>query len=107
MKLAALFFAIALPAFAETPSTETPATQADVCEGMGDLAATLMRNRQDGIAMSVQMTLLENTDPSIKEMLRLMIIEAYDRARFSTEEYKQRSIDDFRTVFEAACYSNG
>jgi hypothetical protein len=80
-------------------ATATPALAQDPCTGIGDLAETMMTHRQGGTAISELMPKLDGNEMFIK-----MLLGAYGEPRYSTEEYRQRSIDDFRSLWELGCY---
>lgn len=80
--------------------TGTALAQEDKCKIVGDLANSVMDARQAGVAMSDIMALPSNTN-----LTRKMVIEAYKRPRFSTEEFQKSATADFRAEWEAACYS--
>lgn len=71
------------------------------CALQGNLAATIMKNRQHGIPMSQMMEV--DTDPKIKDFMDALIIMAYESPRFSTEEMQKRSVDDFRDRAYLSC----
>ena len=72
--------------------------QEDPCIILGELAATIMELRQGGANMGDVISLSDN------ELARMLVIEAYDTPRFSTEGYKQQAIADFANGVMVVCY---
>lgn len=71
------------------------------CESLASLAEVVMRNRQDGVAMSKMM---KNTPKTIfKSVIESLIITAYDTPRFSTKKMQQRATEDFRDEIYLEC----
>jgi hypothetical protein len=81
--------------------------RAAFCPVMGDISANLMGARQDGKVLSDAMRGMEGSlsDPLLGPIVRAMIIAAWERPRFSTQEYKDRAVVDFRNEIETQCYS--
>ena len=70
----------------------------DPCIIWGELAATIMELRQEGVNMGSAMSVTDN------ELARMLVIAAYDTPRFSTESYKQQAIQDFANEVMMVCY---
>ena len=65
-----------------------------------------MEGRQTHGVMSAAMaTSQEDTD--IDKLTRALIIEAYKRPRYQTEEVQREAIIGFRNEAELACYTDG
>jgi len=80
--------------------------ETDICPGLGGLAESIMRNRQDGVSMSEMMQIIppdDGTDP-VLPLVRVMIISAFEQPRFQTDRHQWREIQDFRADWELACY---
>lgn len=73
--------------------------QEDPCPAFGGLAETMMIARQSGLPMSQMMELAGEED-----IFRRMVIDAYDRPRYGTEEIQRLEIQDFRNEIEMDCY---
>ena len=73
------------------------------CSRFSSLAETIMTAHQSGVAMQDLVEDLGN-DERAKKSVMPIIIAAYQKPRFSTEEYKQRAIDSFRDQVAVACY---
>lgn len=74
-------------------------TQAQDCKVIGDLAEKTMEARQVGVSVSDMMDIAKDD-----RLLKSIILDAYKRPRFSTEEVQRRVITDFRADWEVACY---
>ena len=85
-----LFFAVAQPVLAEK--------EQNVCESMGELAYMVMELRQEGVPMSHVMQISDS------ELVKAIVVEAYDYPRFNSQEYKEKAADDFRNEVEVECY---
>lgn len=70
----------------------------DPCIIWGELAATIMELRQEGVNMGSAMGVTDN------ELARMLVIAAYETPRFSTEDYKQQAIQDFANEVMTICY---
>lgn len=88
-------YAIAAIALWATQAT----AQASPCTSIGDLAEQIMTHRQAGTAISQLMPMVEGNDLFVK-----MLLEAYQKPRFSSPEYKSREIEDYRNLWETGCY---
>lgn len=89
-----LILSLALLATPLTAETE------DVCANMGDAAEAIMSLRQNGYPISDLMDKFGDSN-----LFRAIILSAYEKPRFSTDEYKQESVRDFRNEVETLCYS--
>lgn len=88
-------YAIAAIALWATQAT----AQASPCTSIGDLAEQIMTHRQAGTAISQIMPMVEGNDLFVK-----MLLEAYQKPRFSSSEYQSREIEDYRNLWEIGCY---
>ncbi|MBT8412474.1 MAG: hypothetical protein KJP02_11855, partial [Octadecabacter sp.] len=76
-----------------------PSAIAEVCGGVGDLAADTMRQRQNGAAMSDMMAVAET------EMQRDMVGRAFSFHRWAGLPDMQRDeVIDFRNAWEMWCF---
>jgi len=71
------------------------------CDSYGGLAETIMSGRQSGTSMAKMMKVLNNDEGS--ELFEKLIIAAYDRPRYSTEQMQKRSIEEFRDKMYLEC----
>lgn len=97
MKLAivALFLCASSHAFAD----------AALCRSVESVAKTVMTARQNGRSMS---DMMESTSKiqgaKIAEMAKSIVKTAYDKPRFTTEEHKQRAIENHGNEWAAQCW---
>jgi len=79
----------------------TPLAHADQshCERVGILATSIMEARQSGAPMSELMKIADGN-----KLLQLMVVQAYEEPRFSSDRYQQNATNDFRAEWELACY---
>lgn len=88
--------AIAAIALALTLATSA---QADKCQDAGDLAESVMTARQNGTPISRLMEIANGQEVIVK-----MVLMAYGKPRYSTDEFQSRAIEDFRNLWEIGCY---
>ena len=94
----------ASPAQAAPVDLPTAEDKADPCSDMGELAETIMRLRQDGVALSSMLATLTKMDLESEDFLRDMTIEAFEETRWRTNESKHRAVQEFRERWELSCY---
>lgn len=81
----------------------------EACANVGHAAEAVMKARQNGVALQQVLDTMNKSqfsDDSTKAM-RAMIMMAYDRPRFNTEENKQNAINDFRDQVQLFCMKGG
>lgn len=84
-----------------------PDEDLEECKRMEDSAKMVMKARQAGAPMSKLWDVAVNThDEYLEGMYKMLIRNAFDKPRFSTEEMQERSVTDFQNDFFAACMSN-
>jgi len=91
-------------AFAGLPSTLLAQEGEEAvasCASFGDLAVTIMTGRQNGVALSTMMEIAAGND-----IVRSIILSAYDKPRYSTPSVQNETIQDFRNDVELACYNS-
>lgn len=71
------------------------------CAADSKLAELIMRQRQKGIPMERQMTVIGDMPEA--SLYRKMVIDAYERGRYRTPEIVQREIEDFRDRWYLGC----
>ena len=89
--ITALAIALASPAYAEAETK-------DPCAIWGDLAEMAMTARQKGVSLS--RALRDVTD----DLVRQVIIDAYEKPRYSGAQFQRREIQDYRSHWELLCY---
>lgn len=73
-----------------------------LCPSMGRLADSIMKGRQEGLAMSDMMGLAGESE--VSSLVRKMVIMAFEEPRYHSEEGKLRATQDFRAKIETICY---
>lgn len=90
------------PALAELDTPERTA----ICPSVESLARTIMKGRQMGHPMSSLMEIANNnSEPAIAELMRKLIVLAYAKPRYSTEEFQEREIANFANDVSVKCYT--
>ena len=93
----ALLLTIALAA---TPAVaKEEATKQDICDAYGKVAEAIMTARQGGVSMSKSMALADDNN-----LVKSLVIEAYEQPAYSTESVKKKTIRDFADNFLLVCY---
>lgn len=73
-----------------------------LCPKIGEVAETIMRGRQNGVAMSTMMNIAEDND--VKGLVQSLIKMAFETPRYSSQEYQLEAEQDFRAKIEGICY---
>ena len=68
------------------------------CAQAGIMAGKLMQARQVGVPVSKVIEIFDD------DAMTAIILAAYQVPRFSTDEYQQRAVADFRNEVEVMCY---
>lgn len=106
----AILLSLALGCFStgSTAQAVNSDSEADaVCSASGSLAASIMLLRQQNKPLSLVMkTLLAPVEqsPDAQNIIRQLVLSAYEMPAFHTEENQQRAISDFQNTTELACY---
>lgn len=80
-------------------------TKDEVCAQMGVLATEMLLIRQEEAAMSLVMdTVVPKDDERVAKIVRQIIISAYEKPKFSSEEVKEGVVAEFRNQTELACF---
>lgn len=94
-------FAFAFPALANAQDTE-------LCGKWGLFAETVMEQRQDGVRMT---TVMGNAEanliplaPESADLIKSIVVSAYDKPRMSAEKNKRTYVEDFRNEIELLCF---
>ena len=96
MKRTIIAATIMIAALATQSRAETQSD--DPCVIWGDLAENAMTARQAGVPMSTSMSVSTN------DLVREVIMGAYDVPRFGSEGFQRREIQDYRNEWERQCY---
>lgn len=75
----------------------TPAFGQDWCKLLANVAETIMLCRQEGVPMEQVM------DATAIVAFVEVVIDAYDRPRFSTDELQRKAVSDFRDFYYLEC----
>jgi hypothetical protein len=74
------------------------------CEKIEKLARAIMEKRQDGYQMSTLMGVMnKNDNEAAKNILKIMIIDAYDYPNYSTVEMERETITEFGNKYYKHC----
>jgi hypothetical protein len=95
----AAFIGCIIPAKAESLSEQ--------CKAYGKYARTVMDGRQQEVPMSQLMDVLDTSrdiSEAGKNMLRSLVIAAYEQPAFSTEKNKRNAVASFGNAAEVSCY---
>ncbi len=86
--------------FAFIPITSVFAEDKDLvsCEQFEQMARTIMDGRLSGVSMSAMMAV-----PGGSELSKLLIIEAYEKPKYSSEERKKEAISEFGNQIYLQC----
>lgn len=89
----------------ENGKVPEPSNWKKTCSTIADMAESIMKSRQDGIAISVVMDLLPSVGLSGNgaEAVESLIITAYKKPRYNTEKHIKRSIENFKNYGYMDC----
>ena len=75
-----------------------------ICKSTAGAARAIMTNRQRGVAMTEMMDkVVRPAEPAIKDIVKAFVIDAYNRPRYDTPEYQQKSVLDFENHAYLTC----
>jgi hypothetical protein len=77
----------------------------ELCRVMAEGAESIMSQRQAGQSMSVLMDRMSG-DNMMANFFETLIIDAYDRPRYSTDSMVSRAIEDFKNDAYLLCVRN-
>jgi len=88
-------------------SAQAQGSRDKICQGLGGTAATIMRTRQDDMALSQVMQVINDSDmnETYLSIVRALVLEAYDRPRFTVPENQAEAVEDFRNDVELWYYT--
>lgn len=92
--ITAITFALAATA---TLAVELP------CESIASAARTVMEARQTGVELSKVLAIADRY-PDTKSLMRKIILDAYSKPRYSSEEFRLRETEEFGLLWEVACH---
>lgn len=108
MKLISLNAALLTAALLFAPAQPASAADDTTCESLAEFAETIMTARQRGLTLSSALELLNDAKfERIRDLLRTIVIQAYEAPLWSTEENKTKAIGEFRNEVHLACLRSG
>jgi hypothetical protein len=97
-----IFTSMPLPVLAE-------ATKAEICEVVGDMAESVMTQRQDGSKMSDMLRIygeeLAEVPAAVDHITRLTLL-AFEQPLFSSDDGKRTAVVEFRNQAELDCFKS-
>lgn len=90
MKKLILIMAISL---SFTAHADEQSDKLKLCKSLSSLAETIMTNRQDGVDMVDMYEIASNS------MAQTMVTMAFDRPKFSSEQYRQGEVSRFKNLW--------
>lgn len=97
--------ALMLPsfAFADDAHNQSPTNDKQaLCTSIQQFAETVMSGRQNGTPMAGMLNNIE-ASPDVKDTMTQIIIAAYEKPRYMSEDMKRQSIEDFRDDTFLSC----
>ncbi len=75
------------------------------CAVFAALAHNIMDGRQKGVSMKESMEISERSKlpDNLKAVVKSIVISAYERPRYSTEQMKAREVTEFENGYYLAC----
>jgi hypothetical protein len=94
--------------FVGTPvAGQVSSYESEFCYTVGEFAKEAANARQRGVSMRVLMDTISKTDDAkVHKLLRLIIMAAYERPRYSSQQFIQGEITDFENEMYLMCVSN-
>jgi len=86
-----------------SPASSQNLSPQDACTVFGELAASVMTARQNGVPLSRVLGVMEQ-EGDTNDLLREIIMGAYEKMRFATPSNQQRAVDDYRNEVETTCF---
>lgn len=82
----------------------------EMCPSLSSLAETVMTARQKGVPMNKLMGVLSSSqlgqEPTLKDVIRTMVIEAYNRTKFNSTQYQQEAAVEYGNEWNVACWQS-
>lgn len=78
----------------------------EFCKEVDGVAKSVMGARQRGAAMADVYAVTDSLDGYQQALFRMAIKGAYAKPRFSSKEYQDKAVADFRSELFQACLSN-
>jgi len=76
----------------------------DICGSLESLAGRIMESRQNDIPMSALVNeLTKMEDKKLADLVRQMIIDAYEISSYSSDSYKEKAVLEYRNSIYLEC----
>ena len=88
-----------------TPAIAEERTWQESCQTTANLAEIVMTRRQEGVSIVEMVTIVKDMPIGSKEreLTESILINAYGQPKFSTEEYIEEAITDFKNEVYLEC----
>jgi hypothetical protein len=87
---------ISSPLLAQEPAEEPVGNDA-YCGMISKLSEQIMSSRQKGVSLSTALGIAKS------DLIRMIVMDAWESPRYSSETVSQREIDDFRDKWHLLC----
>ena len=85
-------------------SQEDNVSKSEWCSTVANLAGSMMSSRQNGVALDdILKAIGANKSESIRKISRFMVIDAFEKPLYLTEDAKQREIKEFKNRWQLTC----
>jgi hypothetical protein len=99
-----LLLAIAtVTAISSAPAMAAPATKYEVCDNISKIAGVAMIARQNDTSLAKLMSSIRGRN-KVSKVIEDIVLHAYQRPVYNSEEYKLREIKRFANMYAAECY---
>ncbi|OLP56798.1 hypothetical protein BJF92_12050 [Rhizobium rhizosphaerae] len=83
---------------------QTARAEKDMCEVVGQIAEAIMQRRQNGSSLQSSLELVRKVGPEgTAKVFEALVIAAYERPMFSTDDNKKSAVGEFRDDSQLAC----
>jgi soluble P-type ATPase len=84
----------------------TASAELTECKSHSYLAGEVMNSRQSGQQMAAVIDIVkaEADNSRLVQLAQLIVVDAYESPRFSTENYKARAISEFKNKWYLRCF---
>lgn len=90
--------------FVHPPARADEVTPAEFCKKAATLAATIMEKRQQNAPMHLLIDSVSAiSSPEMRDLFTAMIIEAYEKPRYTSDPYRRNAIQDFQNAMYLSC----
>lgn len=92
-----LAFAIMSSPLLAQETAEEPVETAEYCETIAGISEKIMMNRQAGASLSDALAIAK------LDLVRMIVMDAWETPRYSMESLSQREVDDLRDKWHLLC----